>query len=123
VLEHADRLRERLERYLASESVLTYLREEHGLEASEIDDWLARVRADRGHGTVRARAAPHPGADFVERASEIRRTPVFADLPADEVERIGERLLRKEHGRGTASSAPATLPTASTSSSTGRSPS
>lgn len=100
VLEHADRLRERLERYLASDSVLTYLREEHGLEASEIDDWLARVRADRGHGTIRARAAPHPGADFVSRASEIRRSPVFADLPADEVERISERLLRKQHQQG-----------------------
>jgi CRP-like cAMP-binding protein len=100
VLQHADQLRERLERYLTSESVVTYLREEHGLEPSEIDDWLARVRADRGRGTVRAREAPHPGADFVLRAREIRRTPVFADLPADEVERIGERLLRKEHEQG-----------------------
>jgi CRP-like cAMP-binding protein len=49
---------------------------------------------------VRAREAPHPGADFVERASEIRRTPVFADLPAEELERIGDRLLRKEHEQG-----------------------
>jgi CRP-like cAMP-binding protein len=100
VLEHADRLRERLERYLASPSVLTYLREEHGLTAAEIDDWVARVRADRGHGTVRAREAPHPGGDFVARASEIRRTPVFAGLPADELERIGARLLRKQHHQG-----------------------
>jgi CRP-like cAMP-binding protein len=100
VLEHADRLRERLESYLASGPVCTYLREEHGLEPAEIDDWLARVRADRGHGTVHARAAPHPGADFVARASRIRRTPVFAELPTDELERIGQRLLRKEHERG-----------------------
>jgi CRP-like cAMP-binding protein len=100
VLERAERLRGRLERYLAGDSVSTYLREEHGLEPVEIDDWHARVHADRGHGTVRAGAAPHPGADFVARASQIRRTPVFADLPADEVERIGERLLRKEHPQG-----------------------
>jgi CRP-like cAMP-binding protein len=100
VLEHAERLRERLEGYLASGSVSNYLHEEHGLEPAEIDDWLARVRADRGHGTVRAREAPHPGADFVARASRIRRTPVFADLPAAELERIGERLLRKEHQQG-----------------------
>jgi CRP-like cAMP-binding protein len=100
VLEHADHLRERLERYLAGGTLSTYLRDEHGLEPAEIDDWLARVRADRGHGTVRARAAPHPGADFVARASRIRRTPVFADLTADELERIGERLLRKEHQQG-----------------------
>jgi CRP-like cAMP-binding protein len=100
VLEHAERLRERLQSYLAGGSVATYLREEHGFEPAAIDDWLARVRADGGHGTVRAREAPHPGADFVARASGIRRTPVFADLPADELERIGERLLRKEHRRG-----------------------
>jgi len=100
VLEQADRLRDRLQRYLVSEPVLDYLREEHGLTTTELDDWVARVRADDGHGTVRAREAPHPGADFVERASEIRRTPVFADLPADELERIGERLLRKEHDQG-----------------------
>jgi CRP-like cAMP-binding protein len=100
VLEQADRLRDRLEEYLAGQPVLDYLREEHGLTTSELDDWLARVRADDGHGTVRAREAPHPGADFVERASEIRRTPVFADLPAEELKRIGDRLLRKEHEQG-----------------------
>jgi CRP-like cAMP-binding protein len=100
VLEHAAGLRDRLERYLAGGSVSTYLREEHGLEPAEIDDWLARVHADRGHGSVRARAAPHPGADFVARAGRIRRTPVFADVPAEELERIGERLLRKEHQQG-----------------------
>lgn len=100
VLEHADHLRERLEHYLASEPVLDYLRAEHGLEAAEIDDWLARVRADRGRGTVAARAPSHPRADFVARASEIRRTPVFADLPTDELERIGVRLLRKTHRPG-----------------------
>ena len=100
VLEQAGRLRERLEDYLTSEPVLDYLREEHGLTATELDDWVARVRADDGHGTVRAREAPHPGADFVERAGEIRRTPVFADLPADELERIGDRLLRKDHEQG-----------------------
>jgi CRP-like cAMP-binding protein len=100
VLERADRLRERLERYLAGPSVLSYLREEHGLTPAELDDWLARVRADGGHGTVRAREAPHPGGDFVARAGEIRRSPVFAGLPTDELERIGERLLRKEHQQG-----------------------
>ncbi|MFO7779285.1 MAG: cyclic nucleotide-binding domain-containing protein, partial [Nitriliruptoraceae bacterium] len=100
VLEQAGRLRERLEDYLASGPVLEYLREEHGLTTDELDDWIARVRADGGHGTVRAREAPHPGADFVERAGEIRRTPVFADLPADELERIGDRLLRKDHEQG-----------------------
>jgi CRP-like cAMP-binding protein len=100
VLEQADRLRDRLEEYLAGQPVLDYLREEHGLTTSELEDWLARVRADDGHGTVRAREAPHPGADFVERAGEIRRTPVFADLPAEELERIGDRLLRKEHEQG-----------------------
>jgi len=100
VLEQADRLRDRLEDYLASQAVLDYLREEHGLTSAELEDWVARVRADDGYGTVRAREAPHPGADFVERAHEIRRTPVFADLPADELERIGERLLRKDHEQG-----------------------
>lgn len=100
LLEQAGRLRERLEDYLASEPVLEYLREEHGLTTDELDDWIARVKADGGHGTVRAREAPHPGADFVERAGEIRRTPVFADLPADELERIGDRLLRKDHEQG-----------------------
>jgi CRP-like cAMP-binding protein len=100
VLEQTDRLRDRLEEYLAGQPVLDYLREEHGLTTSELEDWVARVRADDGHGTVRAREAPHPGADFVEQASEIRRTPVFADLPAEELERIGDRLLRKEHEQG-----------------------
>jgi CRP-like cAMP-binding protein len=101
VLEHTDRLRARLEDYLVSAEVLTYLREEHGLTASDVvDDWLARVRADRGHGTVRAREAPHPGGDFVRRASQIRRAPVFADLPEDELGKIGARLLRKQHPQG-----------------------
>jgi CRP-like cAMP-binding protein len=100
VLEHADHLRVRLERYLASGAVLSYLREDQGLEASQVDDWLARVRADRGYGTTRARAASHPGPEFVARAGEIRRTSVFAGLPAHELERIGERLLRKEHQQG-----------------------
>jgi CRP-like cAMP-binding protein len=100
VLEQADRLRDRLAEYLASQPVLDYLREEHGLTTSQLEDWVARVRADDGHGTVRAREAPHPGADFVERAGEIRRTPVFADLPTEELERIGDRLLRKEHEQG-----------------------
>lgn len=100
LLAQADRLRDRLERYLASDPVLTYLGEEHGLTASELDDWVSRVRADAGYGTVRAREAPHPGAEFVERASQIRRTPVFADLPAHELERVGERLVRKRHEQG-----------------------
>jgi len=100
VLEQADRLRDRLEDYLASEPVLDYLREEHGLTAEEVEDWIARVHADDGYGTVRARAAPHPGADFVARAHEIRRIPVFADLPTEELERIGEELLRKDHEQG-----------------------
>ncbi|MFO7779313.1 MAG: cyclic nucleotide-binding domain-containing protein [Nitriliruptoraceae bacterium] len=100
VLEQAGRLRERLEDYLASEPVLEYLREQHGLTTDELEDWIARVKADGGHGTVQAREAPHPGADFVERAAEIRRTPVFAGLPADELERIGDRLLRKDHEQG-----------------------
>jgi CRP-like cAMP-binding protein len=100
VLEQADRLRDRLEAYLVSEPVLTYLGEEHGLTAAQLDDWVARVRADGGHGTVRAHQAPHPGADFVERANAIRRTPVFAQLPAVELERIGDRLLRKDHEQG-----------------------
>jgi CRP-like cAMP-binding protein len=100
VLEQADRLRERLAAYLTSETVLAYLAEEHRLTGSELDDWVARVRADGGHGTVRAREAPHPGSDFVERASRIRRIPVFAELPTEELERIGDRLLRKEHVEG-----------------------
>jgi CRP-like cAMP-binding protein len=100
VLEQADRLRDRLEAYLTSETVLTYLGAEHGLTSQELDDWVARVRADDGHGTVRAREAPHPGRDFVERADRIRRIPVFNELPADELERIGDRLLRKEHVQG-----------------------
>ncbi|MFU8840672.1 MAG: cyclic nucleotide-binding domain-containing protein [Nitriliruptoraceae bacterium] len=100
VLERADRLRDRLETYLTSETVLTYLAEEHGLTSRELDDWVARVRADDGHGTVRAREAPHPGRDFVARAARIRRIPVFAELPAEELVRIGDRLLRKEHAQG-----------------------
>lgn len=100
VLRQAGRLRERLASYLESGPVLTYLRDEHGFTEQELDDWTARVRADGGHGTVRAREAPHPGRDFSARASRIRRTTVFADLAADELERIGERLLRKQHDEG-----------------------
>lgn len=100
VLEEAEQLRARLEDYLVSETVLNYLREEQGLNGSELDDWVARVHADGGHGTVRAREAPHPGQDFVTRAGEIRRTSLFADLDTTELERIGERLLRKEHREG-----------------------
>ena len=100
VLEQAGRLRDRLGRYLVSEPVLNYLREEHGLSTAELDDWVARARADDGHGTVRAREAPHPGSDFVERASELRRAPIFNGLATEELKRIGDRLLRKQHEQG-----------------------
>ncbi len=100
VLDQAEELRGRLERELTSDTVLDYLRDEHGLTEDELEDWTARVHADGGHGTVRAREAPHPGSDFVARAGRIRRTSLFTDLPIPELERIGERLLRKEHTEG-----------------------
>jgi CRP-like cAMP-binding protein len=100
VLEQAPTLRERLDADLGSDDVLAYLRDEHGLTEPELDDWRARVRADRGHGTVRARQAPHPGRDFVRRASGLRRLSVLADLPEHELAQIGERLLRQHHPEG-----------------------
>ncbi|MFP4310463.1 MAG: cyclic nucleotide-binding domain-containing protein [Nitriliruptoraceae bacterium] len=100
VLEETDRLRERLCRYLTSDAVLDYLRDEHGLSDTELADWVERVEADGGRGTVRAREAPHPGSDFVSRADELRRTTLFAGLETSELERIGDRLLRKHHVEG-----------------------
>jgi CRP-like cAMP-binding protein len=100
VLERAGTLRERLDDYLRSEVVLAYLRDEHELTEPELEDWRAHVRADRGHGTVRARLAPHPGRDFVQRAAELRRLAVFTHLPEQELEHIGERLLRQHHPEG-----------------------
>jgi len=100
VLEQAARLRERLEDYLVSAPVVDYLRDEHGLSGPQLDDWRARVRADDGHGTVRAREAPHPGTDFVERAGRLRRIPVFDGLETEDLQRIGDRLLRKQHEQG-----------------------
>jgi CRP-like cAMP-binding protein len=99
-LEHSPTLRQRLEGYLQRAEVLTYLRDEHELTAPDIADWLTRVRADRGHGTVRAREAPHPGREFVVQASEVRRVDVFAGLPEDELDPIGRCLLRKRHPQG-----------------------
>jgi CRP-like cAMP-binding protein len=110
VLAHAPTLRQRLEAYLQRDDVVAYLRDEHGLSGPDLDDWLARVRADRGHGTVRAREAPHPGSAFVAQAAEVRRVPVFAELPEDELEEIGRRLLRKPHRQGHVFFAPGDAP-------------
>jgi CRP-like cAMP-binding protein len=100
VLARAPTLRERLQADLLGGDVVAYLRDEHGLSDADLDDWAARVRADRGHGTVRAREARHPGEDFVVHAGRVRRVPVFEDLPEQERREIGRRLLRKEHHEG-----------------------
>lgn len=100
VLDRAPALRERLQVYLQRDDVLAYLRDTHGLTSDELADWCERVRADGGHGTVRARPAPHVGPAFATRAPTLRRLPVFADLPASELEAVGRRMVATRHREG-----------------------
>lgn len=99
-LSRTPELRRRLQARLVEDDLIRYLREEHGLGDAEIERWNARVAIDGGHGRVRASLAGRAGADFVERADEIRRLPVFSGLPGDELTRISVHLIRKRHEAG-----------------------
>jgi len=89
--------------YVDSEEPRAYLEERHNMSDTEVATWCRDARA----AILQHRELPAGGLSvtrvkekFRDAAEEIQRVPLFGNLPAEVLDRIGERLYLNEHPRG-----------------------
>lgn len=87
---------------LQGEEIANYLRKRHEMKLPDIKDWVSRAIASLGEDRAIPDAVPneHNAEDFLEIARQIRRFPLFEDLPTDELEEISERLVYRSFDDG-----------------------
>lgn len=102
LLPNSPPLQQAVHRWLRSEELYQYLQESHGLTPEQVQRWTDDAVASLGaRGIVPpAVALARRDLEFRSVANQISRLPIFADLPAHELEAIASRILFKRHQRG-----------------------
>lgn len=102
LLPNSPTLQQAVHRWLRGAELQRYLQESHGMTIEQAQNWSdAAVRSLGTRGTVPpAVEVARKDLEFRSVANQISRLPIFADLPAHELEAIASRILFKRYQRG-----------------------
>ncbi len=101
-LSSSTELADRVIDFVYSDAVRDYLRDHHGLSDDAVRRWQEHAfeTIRRGEGLAEAMQVNRNSHSFLEAAGDVRRFPLFADLPEDELRAVADHLICKRHQRG-----------------------
>ncbi|ERN42828.1 cyclic nucleotide-binding domain protein [Rubidibacter lacunae KORDI 51-2] len=88
--------------FLQSEAVAEYLQKRHGLGLARVREWVG----SSVQSLVRESAIPpavevtHKPDEFIDMAHRVRRLPIFKHLPAEDLQKIADRLIYLQRDDG-----------------------
>jgi CRP-like cAMP-binding protein len=102
LLPNSPTLIQTVHRWLRGAPVVDYLTQQQGFEAEDAEDWCSQaVRSLYSRGVVPAAYGTDTNPErFCKIADQIERVPFFANLPADELGKIADRLIHVSRPRG-----------------------
>ncbi len=88
--------------FLQSEEIRDYLANNHGLNQSQIKNWVSlAVESIKSRGVIPpAVEINNKPEEFLQLASQIRRFPIFSRLSQDELQEIADRLVYNHRENG-----------------------
>ena len=95
LLQTSPRLAQATEQLLQSEEVASYLQQRHQLTLSQVRDWVAAAITSLREERMIPPAVQveNHAQEFLNLARQIRRFPVFKDLPDADLREIADRLV------------------------------
>ncbi|ELR97572.1 cyclic nucleotide-binding domain-containing protein [Gloeocapsa sp. PCC 73106] len=88
--------------YLQSEEIADYLQTRHGFRLSEVRNWVNQgvETVARERQLLAAVTIEQKRPEFLKLARKIERFPVFSYLPAEELEKVADRLIHQTKANG-----------------------
>lgn len=95
LLQTSPQLVEATQGLIQGQEVADYLQQRHGLTLPQVKAWVSRAVASLGQERSIPDAVPveRQTGEFLRLARQVRRFPLFAHLPLDDLEEIADRLL------------------------------
>ena len=103
LLPNSSLLLQKVHMALRDDAMLDYLMHRHHLSRTEAEDWVdqsVKTLLQRG-GFSDAVVLDRKDDEFIEIIEDIKRYPLFHDLPQDEIEELANHLVYKKHAAGT----------------------